>query len=249
MSSKNSLTYTHAEDLLKLALDHNPNNEQLHSNLEALQNLQRASQVLEHHLRTACQQEPNNLQYLNNHARFLLTEGKYSEAEEHLIKAIAISPAFGESESLLMEVYHQTQHWEQLEKLAKEVIRSKTNIDHSLKYLEIAQRKKTVLTILEEETRNNPSATNHLKLSKELYVQKRYAQAFHHTSTAIQKQENLPDAQLQLGLTYYKLGESQKAIKTIKTGLHLDSDFQSIRKSLALLEDYQLESEIAYHPL
>ncbi|MGX1930860.1 tetratricopeptide repeat protein [Flagellimonas sp. 2504JD4-2] len=241
----NQAEYAKIEDLLWQMVHNNPHNKQLQLNFEAIQNLRQASATLEHHLKMSVKLEPNNLQNLYSYALFLVSEGKYREAEEHLVKAATISPAFGKSENLLMEVYHRTENWNQLQKLALEIIRSNAHDEIAHSYLEIAKDKKTVLNILKEVTKTNPTALNHVKMSKELHSQRLYAQSFHYAHLALQRQPDFSDAQLQLILVYLKLGEQQKALKSLKNNLNMEADLHFIKENLALLPDYP-NSSIVY---
>lgn len=239
------IVHFHTNDLLKLAIHHNPNNIQLRSTFEEVQKLEVATKTLNYRLSVSCQQHPNNPTHLINHAKFLLEQGKYTEAEEHLIKAIAISPTFGESEILLMKIYHHSENWNQLQKLALEVSRTKTNMLVAKRYMEIAQKQETVVSILAETLKNNPTPQNHLMLSKELYNTKRYAESLHHSRLTLQMKKNFSNARLMLGLAYDKLGQQQKAIKVLKLGLQFDSELQLIQQKVSSLE-YSSNTALAY---
>ncbi|MGW9685658.1 tetratricopeptide repeat protein [Flagellimonas sp. 2504JD1-5] len=241
-----SVAFSSANDLLESALVQNPFNAHLQSNLETFQKLHHTTKAVEQQLTVSCKQRPENPKHLHNHARFLLAKGKYAEAEKHLIKAIALSPSFGESELLLMDVYHRSENWTQLQKLSTELTGTKTDISDAIKYLKIARKRTTVIDVMKETVKNDPSPLNHLILSKELYAKKRFAQSLHHANLAVQMQNDLSGARLLLGLAYAKLGESQKAIKILKTGLNLNPELQSTQQSLAKLEDYSNEA-MAYH--
>nr|WP_299175813.1 tetratricopeptide repeat protein [uncultured Allomuricauda sp.] len=239
------LVYVNTKDLLKSAMEHNPNNIQLRSTLEAVQKLEVATKTLDYQLSVSCQQQPDNATHLINHAKFLIEQGKYPEAEEHLIKAIAISPTFGKSEILLMKIYHHSENWNQLQKLALEVSRTKTNMLVAKRYLKIAKKKETVINILEENLRNNSTPQNHLMLSKELYNTKRFAESLHHARLALQMKKNFSNARLMLGLAYHKLGQKQNAIKALKPGLQFNSELQLIQQKLSSLE-YSSNTALAY---
>ncbi len=242
---QDSVAFSNTTNLLEFALEQNPHNAQLQSTVETLQHLQQTTKALEHQLEVSCKQQPENPKYLSNHAKFLIANGNYVAAEKHLIKAIALSPSFGESERLLMDVYHRSGNWTQLQRLATELVRT-TGTTDAVRYLEIARARKTVIDVLQETTKNNPSPLNHLALSKELYAKKRFAQSFHHVNLAVQMENDLPGARLLLVLAYAKLGESQKAVKILKTGLNLDLDLRSTQQSLANLVDYS-GAAMAYH--
>ncbi len=179
---------------------------------------------------SSCQLNFEQSEILLDHARFLIVQRRYDDAEVHLLKASAMSKNIGEPEQLLMHLYHRSKKWKQLQRLALETTSYAQNFPEAEKYLNIEQHRTSYLKMLEEETKKHPSSKKLLKLSKALFLENQYAQSYHFAKEAQSLQPESPETHFQLGAIYYKLGNDHKAQKAFKTALALDPNLQTFQK-------------------
>ncbi|MEX0312529.1 MAG: tetratricopeptide repeat protein, partial [Allomuricauda sp.] len=180
--------------------------DELNSNgLMELQNLWDETNRTINSFDASCQMEFDQPEILYTHARILIAQQRYKDAETHLIRACSKFTNLGESERMLMYVYHRSKKWNQLQKLANEIISSTNNFPEAKNYLNIARNQTKYLTVLERKAKEHPTPQNFLQLSKEFFLENQFAQSYHYAQKTLTLQPKLSEAYIQLGLVYYKL--------------------------------------------
>ena len=157
--------YKEAEEYFNKARVLIPNYSSLYVNLGVVKNAMGDVTAAEENFKKALQLSPKKHTTLYFYARFLFQKNRFVESKDLLEKAFIIAPNFEATSNLLMEVYHKLSNWEQLKALCNQLLENSPQNENALKYLVIADGKKSEQQFLEEELNKSPTAAGYLNLS------------------------------------------------------------------------------------
>ena len=225
--------YNGAIDYFNKALILKPNYSSLYINLGIAKNAKGNKTEAEHYFKKAIELSPSSHNSLYFYARFLVNEGRLKEGEGFLINSLKISPNYSNSKVLLLELYHQTNEWGKLKNLANEILKNLPNNENALKYLDISNNKKSILMILEDETKNNPTPEKYLNLSLKYFQNNNFRETINAANSALKLKSNYPDAYNNIGIAHYMLKEYDKAIEAYNTAISLKPNYKLAQNNLA----------------
>ncbi|MFD1292703.1 tetratricopeptide repeat protein [Lutibacter holmesii] len=225
--------YNGAITYFNKGLELNPNYASLYINLGIATKAIGNNIAAENYYKKAIQLTPTSHKTLFFYGKFLIDEGRLEEGEEFLLKSLNISPTYTKANFLLLELYHKKNDWEKLNKLAEKILKKLPNNDKALKYLDISINKESILMILEEETKNNPSPEKYLNLSFKYFQNNNFRGTISAANSALQLKSNYPDAYNNIGIAHYMLKEYDLAIKAYNNSISLKPDYKLAQNNLA----------------
>ncbi|MFC3878570.1 tetratricopeptide repeat protein [Algoriphagus namhaensis] len=225
--------YADAESYYKQALLLNPNYATLYINLGILNNAMGDKIEAEDYFKQALELNPNSHSALYYYARYLNENNRFEEAKDLLSEALRISPTYTHAQVLLLNLHHKAEDWDKLKNLAERTLNKSPNNGIARKYLNIAQNKKSISMILEEEAHIEPSAEKYLNLSLHYFRANKFEKTISAATLALSLKNNYPEAYNNIGIAHFRLGEYDKAIKAYTKALNLKPDFTLAKNNLS----------------
>ncbi|MDN3205516.1 tetratricopeptide repeat protein [Algoriphagus sediminis] len=225
--------YAEAESYYKKALLLNPNYATLHINLGILTNAMGDKIEAEDYFKRALELNPSSHSGLYYYAKYLNENNRFEEAKKLLSEALKISPTYTHAQVLLLNLHHKAEEWDKLKNLAESILNRSPNNRIARDYLNVAQNKKSISMILEEEALMEPSAEKYLNLSLHYFRSNKFEKTISAARLALSLKKNYPEAYNNIGIAHFRLGEYDKAIEAYTKALNLKSDFELAKNNLS----------------
>jgi Flp pilus assembly protein TadD len=225
--------YIAAEHYFLEALKYTPTYATLHINLGILYHALEKKDAAEFHFQQAMKFNYNNEPNIFNfYAKFKMKHDPKT-AEELLLKSLALSPGNTDTQYLLMELYHQQEAFEKLQKLTENALIYAPHDTKIQEYHQIALLKKDKIKIMLEAIAENPSASYYLTLSLLYFEKHDYPEVISACKNAIKLQPRYAEAYNNLCAAYNELKNYDQAELACKKALKINPDFQLAKNNLA----------------
>ena len=214
----------------------------LHINLGVLKEAQGDTIKAETYFKNAVAYNNNNPDSWYFYGRFLLSQQRYNEAIETLLKTNEISPGYISSRELLMRIYDRLQDYEKLYQLAVSTLQLVPDNAEALGFKESSSRKQSRLSYELERIRVNPSPEKYLSLSFTYYLAAEYRQSIEIAQEAVKMKPDYAEAYNNIGAAYIGLKDYDKAMLFLKKAIALNANYELAKNNLKLAESGMSES-------
>lgn len=224
--------YFEAEYYFRKSLKIWPNWTYLHINMGILQEAQGKAAEAEQWFLSAINSGANNPEPYYYYARSLNNKGQKQLAIANLQTAISISPAHMNSRFLLMGIYSEQGLWDLLRDLANSTLQISPNDANALKYLQMAEGKKSSIDMQAEEIAKNPTPEGYLTISMSYYQVGQYEKCIEACNSALKLNPNYAEAYNNICSAYNAMQKWDEGIKACEKALEIKSDFARARNNL-----------------
>ncbi len=224
--------YPEAEKYYLKAFEINPDYSTLNINLGILKNAQGDTAKAEEYFKKALELNPSNHSSFYYYARFLAGHNRFEEAQGYLEKAVEIAPNYHLANTMLMEVYHKTEQWENLRNFAQKILTNSLQNEMATKYLGVAADKKSEIALFEEDVKKSPSAEKYLDLSLKYFQTGKFTETIEAAQQALKLKNDYAAAYNNIGIAYYELGDYDKSIEAYTKAVSLDTSYQLAKNNM-----------------
>ena len=235
--------YTNAEIYFNKAAVLNPDYSNVYVNLGILKNAMGDKIASEEFFKQALRCSTANHSSYYFYSKFLEEQGRYQEAVENLKIAYQMSPTYGEIHLQFYSIYHKMENWKDLQYFASKVLSVNPQDKNALKYLDIAAKKETILSIAEQDALKKPTAEKFLSISMQYFQIRQFEKCIEAAEKALKLNANYPEAYNNIGIAYVYLKQYDKGITAYHKALKLNPDYQLTKNNLV----YALQLQEAGH--
>lgn len=173
------------------------------------------------------------------YARYLIKQWRFADALPLLQKAVRLSPTDFDAWQLLMTLYSMTTDWDKLRVTAMQAATIFPQNNIVADYLEAAAKKVNELDIEDEKIRLHPDADDFMDLSMRDYQMQRYVQSINAAQEALKLNPRRVDAYNNIGASYIKLWQPDKATGALNHALAIDPDFALAKNNLEQIDEFK----------
>lgn len=166
------------------------------------------------------------------YGNFLFNQKRYDEAKQMLKNSIVNNPAYSDPRFALMELYSETEDWDNLEKLAEETLQYLPNNPKCLAYIDAGKNKKTKLDAAIETAAKDPTPDNYLNLSLYYYNAGLYNECIEACKKAINIKPDYTLAYNNICSAYNQLKMYDKAVEACNKALSITPGYELAKNNL-----------------
>lgn len=224
--------YVEALDYFKRALNINPNYHTLHINLGILYSAMKKSKEAEQYFNSAIALKPNDDLPYYYYARDLSKKNRLNDTKFYCEKAYKINPYNLDNRHLLIKTYYQLNEWKILKNFIENTLMIIPNDQLALDYYDLIINKKDMLSLKEEEAKNNPSAKKYLNLSLLYYNRQMFDKCIEACNKALTLNPNYKEAYNNICSAYNAMKKYEEAIVACEKSLQIDENYLRAKNNL-----------------
>jgi len=218
--------YAGAEKYYRNAFNLIPYYSYLNVNMGVLKSVIGQIDSAEYYYQNAIKYGPENPEAYFYYGSFLMGKQQFDQAAEILKKCIALSSGHLDARHSLMEIYYETERWDELENMANQTLQNFPNDVITQNYLLWSKERISLFEMMEADLAKNPTADGYVDLSVKYYNKGKYEKCIDAAKTAISLNANYAQAYNNICSAYNKLGEWDKAIEACNKAIEINPSFE-----------------------